>query len=57
MIIFVLTLSQTRGTPLPLGALGEKLELIIDFSIIVLMVEGFNFVDKTEPIIKGLPSG
>jgi hypothetical protein len=57
MIIFVLTLSQTRGTPLPLGALGEKLELIIDLSIIVVVVEGFNFVDKTESIIKGLPSG
>ena len=57
MKIVGLTFSQTRGTPLPLGALGEKLELIIDISIIVLVVEGFNFVDKTEPIIKGLPPG
>jgi hypothetical protein len=31
--------------------------LIIYLSVIVLVVEGFNFVDETEPIIKGLPSG
>ena len=42
---FGLTLSHTCRTPLPLGALSEKLELIFDLFVIILVVDGFKFVD------------